>query len=342
MALTVDVLQYGTGSHPTPSEAANYLATDFIADGAVGAITNTGGVSPATGAFAVNSSGSADGSLAIAAGAAYATGTPTSQGSQRLRVKNSATATLALTANSTGSTRYDWIYIKLDPTNMANPNIAADNVATLVSSRSTSNSVDNGTPPTYGYNIAIVTTANGFTTGSTISNGSITDKRTQTSAAVLASQAPTGMPVQVVSTQTSAVATGTTTVPQDDTIPQNTEGDQYMTLSITPKSATNVLYIDVDAHISNSAASTQDLTGALFQDSTANALSTDNSTMPGAGYVTHLKINYSMVAGTTSSTTFKFRAGAAQAGTTTFNGQFGARRFGGVFYSSIKITEVKA
>ena len=35
---------------------------------------------------------------------------------------------------------------------------------------------------------------------------------------------------QIVATQTGAVATGTTTFPEDDTIPQNTEGDEYMTL----------------------------------------------------------------------------------------------------------------
>ena len=51
--------------------------------------------------------------------------------------------------------------------------------------------------------------------------------------------------VQVVNTQTGAVDTGTTAMPCDDTIPQNTEGDEFMTLAITPTSATNKLKIDV-------------------------------------------------------------------------------------------------
>ena len=54
--------------------------------------------------------------------------------------------------------------------------------------------------------------------------------------------------VQVVNTQTGAVATGTTVMPIDDTIPQNTEGDQYMTLAITPTHASNKLLIEVSGH----------------------------------------------------------------------------------------------
>jgi hypothetical protein len=40
--------------------------------------------------------------------------------------------------------------------------------------------------------------------------------------------------LQVVNTTTGAVATGTTVMPFDDTIPQSGEGDQYMSLAITP------------------------------------------------------------------------------------------------------------
>src|SRR5258708_5751039 len=43
------------------------------------------------------------------------------------------------------------------------------------------------------------------------------------------------MVAQVVNTETGAVATGTTTLPGAvDTIPTNTQGDQYMSLAITP------------------------------------------------------------------------------------------------------------
>jgi hypothetical protein len=43
--------------------------------------------------------------------------------------------------------------------------------------------------------------------------------------------------LQVQRTDTGVVATGTTLIPFDNTPPQNTEGDQYMSQAITPSSA---------------------------------------------------------------------------------------------------------
>lgn len=153
---------------------------------------------------------------------------------------------------------------------------------------------------------------------------------------------PVGTVVQVVNTQTGAYATGTTTIPMDDTIPQNTEGDQYMSLAITPTSSTNKLRIDVVVMVANSSASAIWLIAALFQDSTAGALAADaiyQGTANGGGVI---KFTHYMTAGTTSATTFKVRAGGSGAGSTYFNGQSASRYLGGVMASSITITEVKA
>lgn len=146
--------------------------------------------------------------------------------------------------------------------------------------------------------------------------------------------------VQIRQTQTGAVNTGVTALPLDDSIPQNTEGDEYMTLTIVPTSATNVLLIDVvwlGAHTTNA-----QVGAALFQDATAGALAggwggKDSGTSTPAEVV----FSHKMVAGTTSVTTFKVRAGGLVGATTTFNGFGGARRFGGVAASSITITEIK-
>lgn len=147
---------------------------------------------------------------------------------------------------------------------------------------------------------------------------------------------------QVVSTITGAMATGTTTMPYDDTIPQNTEGDQYMSLAITPKSATSTLLISVVFNCTCGAANYG--TMALFQDSTAGALaavSVLSANVSGAAtYPYQMILNYKMTSGTTSSTTFKVRAGPGASDTMTFNGQSGARRLGGVMASSIIITEI--
>jgi len=147
--------------------------------------------------------------------------------------------------------------------------------------------------------------------------------------------------LQVVSTQTGAVATGTTVLPFDNTIPQNTEGDQYMSLAITPKSSASTLIIDV---VWNGAANTAayGLTVALFQDTTANALAASWVDGYTANASVNIKFTHVMTSGTTSATTFKVRAGRHAAGTTTFNGANGARLMGGVAASSIVIQEVLA
>jgi hypothetical protein len=151
-----------------------------------------------------------------------------------------------------------------------------------------------------------------------------------------------GAVVQVANTQTGAVATGTTVLPYDDTIPQNTEGDQYMSLAITPKSTTNKLRIDVVIQVAHSVSSAL-LIAALFQDSTAGALAAVTATQTAnVNQPLHLRFSHYMTAGTTSATTFKVRAGSSSAGTTTFNGSNSARIMGGVMASSITITEIKA
>jgi hypothetical protein len=178
MAIYTGILTGGANNHETTSEEGNQIGTDFLSEGIVGAYTNTGGVAPATGALAVNAQGTPDTTVAVSAGVAYVTATPTGQNSQLFRVRNSASANVSIAANSSGSTKYDWIYLSVDATNAATPNVAGDNVTTLVASRSTSASTDNGTPPTYGYPIAVVTVANGF---STITNGNIRDLRANAS-----------------------------------------------------------------------------------------------------------------------------------------------------------------
>jgi hypothetical protein len=150
--------------------------------------------------------------------------------------------------------------------------------------------------------------------------------------------------IQSFSALDSAVATGSTAMPFDDTIPQSSEGDQYMSLAITPKAVMNRLYV---YHFGNYATSVDSDTCsiAIFQDSTVGALAAMQrrlwyvvSSHPDSGGISH-----SMRAGTTSSTTFKIRAGNNQGDavgrTVTFNGVSGSRRYGGVSASILQIEE---
>ena len=145
--------------------------------------------------------------------------------------------------------------------------------------------------------------------------------------------------MQVVNTETGAVATGSTTIPADDTIPQITEGTEFMTLAITPTSATSKLKIDVVAQLA-CATSSRAITCALFQDATSNALACMSKDINIASGFYILSFSHYMTAGTTSSTTFRVRAGVQTSGTVTFNGAAGGRFFGGVLASSITISEI--
>lgn len=143
--------------------------------------------------------------------------------------------------------------------------------------------------------------------------------------------------VQVVNYQTGEVATGTTTIPRDDTIPQNNEGDEYMTLAITPTSATNKLKIEVVFYGAHDNGGGGNFIVALFVDTTANALAAVGD--QGDAHEAVVPLIYYMDAGTTDMRTFKVRAGGF-AGTLTFNGIDGGRLYGGVAASSITITEI--
>lgn len=143
--------------------------------------------------------------------------------------------------------------------------------------------------------------------------------------------------LQQVRTETGAVSTGTTQIPYDDSPPLNTEGDQYMTLAITPKSATSKLLIESVANFTNS--NTVNMTMALFQDAIVSALAATPYSLQAGAFVATVPLKHQMTSGTTSATTFKIRIGGGGAGTTTFNGTGGTRLYGGVNASSIVITE---
>lgn len=148
-----------------------------------------------------------------------------------------------------------------------------------------------------------------------------------------------GKIAQVVSANFTSSTTGTTQIPGDDTIPQNTEGDEYMTLAITPTNAASTLVIQANL-LGASGTTSRYLSVALFQDSTANALAATTAIISTANGTVAVPLTYTMTAGTTSATTFKVRAGLNSTGTVTFNGVAGTRLFGAITKSSMIITEV--
>ncbi len=147
-----------------------------------------------------------------------------------------------------------------------------------------------------------------------------------------------GRVVQDVFTQSGAVATGTTTIPYDDTPPQSAEGTEFLTRVITPAAAANRLVIEAVLYFSSSAAA-RHMIAALFQDASLSAIAASSEYIDAAGGSAMLVLRHEMAAGTLSPTTFKIRVGTDAAATITMNGIGGVRLFGGVTVSSLRVTE---
>ena len=154
---------------------------------------------------------------------------------------------------------------------------------------------------------------------------------------------PDGAVLQVISSQDAAVDSSTTALPVDNSIPQNTEGEEWTNLNvtITPKHTSNVLHFEVDLFLQHS--SGLQIGIGIFQDSTAAAIFAgyinDNATFQTG----HVHLSFKMDAGTTSATTFKVRYGPSSASGTVYGNadSAGTQRFNGKLYSSMKVSEVK-
>jgi len=148
-----------------------------------------------------------------------------------------------------------------------------------------------------------------------------------------------GAVLQVANYQTGALATGAGAIPFDNTIPQITEGTEFMSLAFTPTSATSKLLIQVVWIGANPSAASNGFSVALFSAGTSNALASMFYSAVN-GSIIPFSFNHFMTAGTTSTITFSVRAGSANGNTTSFNGQSGVALGGGSMASSITITEI--
>lgn len=143
--------------------------------------------------------------------------------------------------------------------------------------------------------------------------------------------------LQEVSVFDATYSSTGTNIPQDNTIPQKTEGAEFMTLAITPLLSTSKLKIEVVCVVSTQAATPVNACVSLFRDAAADAVKVSAS----GGSQNVIQTNtftYIVDSVAASLTTFKVRAGASS-GTLDFNGAAGGALYGGTFASSIRITE---
>lgn len=130
----------------------------------------------------------------------------------------------------------------------------------------------------------------------------------------------------------------TTQIPGDDTIPQNTEGTEILSVSITPTSATNRLRIRT--HIVGSHGTTTGLTtSAVFSSASANAISAVPITQPTAFGLLMWGQEYEYVPGVTTALTISVRVGPSS-GTFHTNGNSGGRFMGGASACTLVVEEI--
>ena len=133
----------------------------------------------------------------------------------------------------------------------------------------------------------------------------------------------------------------TSAIPQDNTIPQNTEGTEFTTLAITPQASDSTLYIDflVMGSLTNNSTN---ITVCLFKDSDANALQVVNNTCNTNTEMFPLILQFAETSGTTSAVTYKIRFGLAGGGTVYLNSDQSSDVYSTAQSAIFTITEVSA
>lgn len=121
-----------------------------------------------------------------------------------------------------------------------------------------------------------------------------------------------GKVAQMVVATTSTPASTTAIIPLDDTVPQISEGTEFITATITPTNASSTLIIEFDAWVSASSA-IQSIY-ALFKDSNSSALQVQLATVPLNTFIP-IRLRWVVTAGSTSSQTYKIRVGPDRAAT---------------------------
>ena len=149
-----------------------------------------------------------------------------------------------------------------------------------------------------------------------------------------------GVTIQTRKNATAAVATGTTIIPPDNTKPQNTEGTQFLSQSVTPGARQNLLVVEVQVAGALNVVAT--IIAAMFQDSGVDSIYSAWTTCDVGGDARTIVMKHHIQAAVVTSTTFKARLGPNTSGggaTFTMNGNAGAGFFNGTLFSFIEITE---
>lgn len=153
---------------------------------------------------------------------------------------------------------------------------------------------------------------------------------------------PPGSIIQTVAaTPYAANANLTTPIPNDDTPPQITEGDQILTLNITPRFADSTILLTFRGQVSRTAIG--DACAAIFKDTATDCIEGGATfTLLGGGDERlPIMIQTINAPATTSSVQYQVRSGPGTAGTIRYNGISSGRVFAGKSAATLIAQEIK-
>lgn len=129
----------------------------------------------------------------------------------------------------------------------------------------------------------------------------------------------------------------------DNSIPQNTEGKEYFSQAFTPISASSTLIIDVAIQGVRADTAENIFVGALFVDSTANAIAACGivTSVSTSAYLSPYSLRFITTSGSTSARTYKFRFGVGTGGGTVYIFDPTTGTLGRIIQNSMTITEYK-
>lgn len=147
-----------------------------------------------------------------------------------------------------------------------------------------------------------------------------------------------GATLQTVNNSSNDYRTLTTQIPLDDTIPQNTEGTEVVTASITPKSTNSTIIIQYIGCASSLGAVT--VTVGVFKDSDADSIGAEFQSIGATAFgLLNCEAEYTNT--TLTAKTFKIRIGPSTATSLYINGSSAARLLGGTAKQRIMLQEIQ-
>lgn len=158
---------------------------------------------------------------------------------------------------------------------------------------------------------------------------------TDLTGAVPKASMPPGSVIQSIVVSTNAYTSHTTVIPNDDTIPLNTEGDQLFTANLTPTSTSSKVRVTV---LLQASAGTDVAAAALFRGGGVNAIAAA-AVFTSVDFITPLPLLFEEVPGSVATQTYNLRVGPT-GNTMYINGNSAGRKYGGALVSQMLLEEI--